>query len=304
MDVPSTVDSDRRALDLLVVGHINIDHFLEVHSFPSADRTVPVLERRSELGGTAATIARVAAREGLRVGLVSRLGDDFPPDFLVQLRKEGLNLEGVELVAGRTSSACVIVEDRRGSQMTFIDQGPMAKAGRAAIPTDVVRRSSWVHLTTGDPTFQLRMAQQARTFGCRVVADPAQEIHYRWKASEFARLLERSEILFVNASEAERAAKLMRVTSTKGLVRYVPLVVMTRGARGAVAYFRGGMETVPAAPGRRPHRVTGAGDAFRGGFYGAWIRGANVRKALAHGSRSAAHWIRGRTRATGGRGEK
>ncbi|MGA7923968.1 MAG: PfkB family carbohydrate kinase [Thermoplasmata archaeon] len=304
MDVPSTASPEHRSHDLLVVGHINIDHFIEVESLPSADRTVPILERRKELGGTAATIARVAAREGLRVGLVSRLGDDFPPDFLDVLRGEKLDLEGLEFVKGVSSSACMIVEDRHGSQMTFIDQGPMTDASHAPIPETVVNGSTWVHLTTGDPAYQLRMAELARSLGCHVAADPAQEIHYRWSSKELTRLLQYSEMLFVNGSEAQRAARMMGVTSTKGLVRYVPLIVMTRGPRGAVAYFRGGMETVPAAPGRRPHRLTGAGDAFRGGFYAAWIRGTPLRRALIQGNRSAARWIRRGSQRTGSRGRK
>ena len=87
--------------DLAVNGHVNVDVFLRVDRFPEADRTVPLVGGRTELGGTATIIALVASREKARVGLLSRIGDGFPAEFRHRLERSGIDLGGLQRVPGR-----------------------------------------------------------------------------------------------------------------------------------------------------------------------------------------------------------
>ena len=277
--------------DLLVVGHTNLDRFLTVPEFPAPDRTVPILDRRTALGGTAANIARSAAAWGVPTGLVSRVGEDFPTGFLRQLHSEGIDLRGLEIVPHVLSPTCFIVVTRSAGQRTLIDQGPMGDASRAPISKSLIMEYSWVHLTTGDPVYQLRFASIARRLGLRVAADPSQEIHFRWPAKLLRNLLRESEILFGNVAEVEKAASLLGVSSTSALTELVPLVVMTDGRRGARAFHRRGTMRVPARRVSSGSTRVGAGDAFRGGFYAAWFAGQPLNHCLIAGTRSAASWI-------------
>ncbi len=288
-------DSAARRPDLIVVGHANLDRFLRVAALPAPDRTVPVTADETRLGGTAVNLARSAAGWGVSTALVTRVGEDFPSAFLRQLADEGVDLSGVERVAGVPSSTCFIVEDGRGSQMTLIDQGPMADASAAALPRDLLASAGWVHLTTAEPDYALRIKRVARASGARITVDPAQEIHYRWDAARFRRLVDGAEILFGNRSEIVRAVELTGVRSPSALTDLVPLVVMTEGARGARAYTRTGEVRTAGRPLRRFRQVTGAGDAFRGGFYAGWFAGQPLAACLTAGARSASRWM-----ATGG----
>ncbi|MCI4362897.1 MAG: carbohydrate kinase family protein [Thermoplasmata archaeon] len=281
-----------RKRSLLVAGHTNIDRFLRVERLPSPDRTVPMLGMREALGGTAATIARNAARRGVRTGLLSRVGPEFPVEFRRRLEADGVDLRGLEVVRGARSPTCFILEDGRGSQMTAIYQGPMGDAARALLPRALFKEYSWLHLTTGDPRFQLRLKAAARALGVRVAVDPAQELHYWWRAGPLRQLLDGAEILFANRSEAERAVALLGLRRPEDLVALVPLVVVTMGPQGVVAHHRAGTEKVKATPVRGPHQTTGAGDAFRGGFYAGWFQGAPLRRCLEKGTRAASEWIR------------
>jgi sugar/nucleoside kinase (ribokinase family) len=294
------------ARDLLVVGHTNLDRFLSVVDFPGPDRTVPLLGQRTALGGTAANIARSAAAWGVPTGLVSRVGKDFPSGFLRAMSAEGIDLRGVEIVPNASSPTCFIVQSRSGHQRTLIDQGPMGDAAQAPISTSLVKEYSWVHLTTGDPLYQLRVAVLARQLGLRVAADPAQEIHFRWSAPQLRTLLGQSEILFGNAAEAQKGASLMGFATPRGLTKLVPLVVVTEGRRGVTAYHRRGIQRVPAVATSRAKNPVGAGDAFRGGFYAAWFAGEALDHCLKAGTRSAAHWIQkgGPDRRTRARGQR
>ena len=278
-------------LDLVVVGHTNLDHFFHVERLPASDRTVPLRDRETRLGGTAANIARAAARLGVRTSLVSQVGPDFPAQFRRVLAQEGVDLSAFETVAGARSPACFIVESTRGEQVTLIDQGPMEKDQGLPVPSSVLSRTGWVHLATGDPHYQLRVMEEARRRGARIVADPAQEIHYRWDGAALRRLLGGSELFFANRDELARALELLRLGSTKELLEVVPTVVETRGVRGATAWTRAGSIQVPAVRPRRVRQVTGAGDGFRGGFYAGWFRGDPLRECLRYGSWAAARWL-------------
>jgi sugar/nucleoside kinase (ribokinase family) len=277
--------------DLLVVGHTVVDRFWHVAALPQRDRTVPVERVRVALGGTAANIARACASRGLRTGLVSRIGPDFPREFRKELLHARIDLRGLETVRNDRSPTCLIVEDGRGGQVTLIDQGPMGDESSARLPTELLAEYPWVHLTTGDPEYQLRFLAEARRAGARVAADPAQEIHYRWNSRSLHSLLAGSELFLGNEAEAAAAVRLTRAGTVERLTRWVPLVVVTRGRRGARAYSRSGKVD---APGRRPRtlrQVTGAGDSFRGGFYAAWLRGAPLAEALEDGVRAGTSWI-------------
>jgi sugar/nucleoside kinase (ribokinase family) len=283
-----------RPRDLLVAGHINVDRFLRVARFPDPDRTVPVIDQRAELGGTATNLALAATRYGVACGLCARLGADFPADLERRLRGSGVDLRGVERDPRATTPTCYIVEDSAGGQRTLIDQGAMSDRDAARFrPPSFLPEYSWLHLTTGPPARHLRLSEQARRFGVRVAADPAQEIHYRWTARDLRRLLAGSEVLFGNRAEVARAVELLGLRRPTGLLEVVPLVVRTEGAGGVTAFHRDGRVHVASRRPRRRRTVVGAGDAFRGGFYAGWFGGQPLRGCLEAGVRAAARWIEG-----------
>ena len=288
---PKRGTSDR---DLLVVGHVNVDRFLTVAAFPGRDRTVPIVGGRVELGGTAANIARVASGYGVRTSLLTRLGDGFPTEFWDQLRKEGIDLSVVERRRGIPTPTCYIFVDAEHGQRTFIEQGPMGReAATAKVPASAIGRHTWMHLTTGEPAWSLRLARAARAAHVRVAFDPAQELHYRWNRRLVRQLLPQAEILFGNRSEIDRVGRLLGISRADRLTEVVPLVIRTEGKEGATAFSRAGQFHVPAVPPHRTVTLVGAGDAFRGGFYTAWFAGTDLVRCIGAGTHAAARWIEG-----------
>jgi len=282
-----------RPRDLLVAGHVNVDHFLAVREFPAADRTVPLGSVRAELGGPAATIARVASGYGVRTGIAALIGDGFPSEFRDVLARAQIDLRGLVRVPGRSTPACYILVDRHGGQRTLIDQGPMGDDPGGPLPTEILGEYAWLHVTTGPPDRHLELARRARRAGLRVAADPAQELHYRWDRRRFGALLAESEILFGNRSEIAEACRLVRVRSPAELVAQVPLIVRTEGPNGATAFARGIRRHVAAGRPRRSRSFVGAGDAFRGGFYSAWFDGQLLERCLTAGVRASTRWVEG-----------
>ena len=288
---PTAARPTHASLDLVVVGHTNLDHFFHVEQLPGRDRTVPVRDRKVRLGGTAANIARTAAKLGVRTALASLVGPDFPSQFHHQLVREGVDLSAFETVPGARSPAAFIVESAQSDQVTLLDQGPMETDTGLEVPRGVLSRAGWVHLATGNPHYQLRVLDAAHGLGLRAAADPAQEIFYRWSASDLRRLLAASELFFANRAELAQALLLLRLRNMQEMLDIVPTVVETVGPAGAIAWTRTGRLRVPAAHSPRVRQVTGAGDAFRGGFYAGWFRGDPLRDCLRYGSWAAARWL-------------
>ncbi|MCI4372222.1 MAG: PfkB family carbohydrate kinase [Thermoplasmata archaeon] len=283
-----------RPRDLLVAGHVNVDEFLRVADFPLADRSVPVVARRSELGGPATNLALTASRYGVVCGLVARLGDGFPPAFRKALEKGRVDLRGLETLPRRTTPTCYIVEDRRGGQRTLIDQGAMSDDPPHRFRAGAwLSEYSWLHLGTGPPTALLELQHRARAMGVHVAADPGQETHYRWDRPHLRTLLQGSELLWGNRSEVDRIAALLGVRRPDSLLRFVPLVVRTEGAEGATAFSRVGALHVRATRPRKIRSAVGAGDSFRGGFYSAWFAGQRLKECLTAGQRAATRWLEG-----------
>jgi sugar/nucleoside kinase (ribokinase family) len=280
-----------RPRDLLVAGHVNVDRFITVRAFPAADRTVPVVRTQDRLGGTAANLALVAARFGVKTGLVARIGDGFPEEYVDRLKAAKVDTRGLVSVSGVGTPTCFIIEDESGHQRTLIDQGAMARLERTTVPRAVLRDYAWLHVTTGNPEYHLRLVRAARELGVRVAVDPAQEIHYWWDRRRFLALLEGAEALFGNRSEIARAMQLCEADSPELLVDRVPLVIRTEGAQGVTAFTRGASVHVPAVRTRRVRSIVGAGDAFRGGFYAAWFAGRPLKGCLGAGVRAAARWV-------------
>lgn len=281
---PAPADRPR---ELVVSGHVNVDRFLRVRGFPSDDRTVPVVAHRVELGGTAGTIALTATRFGVATGLIARLGDGFPEEFLARLRAARLDLRGLERIRGEPTPTAYILEDGRGHQRTLMDQGAMREGGAPARARPWLSEYSWLHLTTGPPDFQLALQAEGRRRGLRIAADPAQEVHYRWGTRDLGTLLDGAEILFGNRSEIAAVVRRLGGREASSLLDRVPLIVRTEGPDGVTAFSRTGTVHVPATRAGRVESLVGAGDRFRGGFYAAWFRGEPIEGCLGAGVRAA-----------------
>ena len=282
-----------RPRQLLVSGHVNVDRFLRLPEFPPDDRTVPVEAHRVELGGTATTIALTASRYGVASGLVARLGDDFPAPFWKELKRAHIDLRGVERVRGISTPTAYILEDHHHGQRTLMDQGPMGTVPRTTRRRPWIAEYSWLHLTTGNPDFQLRLLAEGRALGLRAAADPAQEVHYRWDRGRLRALLAGCEVLFGNRSEIDRVAHLLGARGPEALLASVPLVVRTEGSDGTTAFTRSGTLHAPVVRPRKVRSAVGAGDSFRGGFYAAWFEGEELKECLGAGARAAARWMEG-----------
>jgi sugar/nucleoside kinase (ribokinase family) len=261
--------------DLLVVGDCNPDLLLLggdiVPEFGQREKLVDTA--RLVVGGSAAIAACGAARLGLDTAFVGAVGRDLFGTFMLDaLADRGVDVSGCGADPDRPTGITVaLVGGADRAMLTAPGAIPLLTA--AAVDRDLLRASRHLHVASFHLLHGLRpgleaLVDEAHGAGLTVSLDP-QGDPGGGDTALLSRLAERVDVLFVN--EQEDAA-----LDAAGC----PLVVVKRGARGALARTPQGIVEA-AAPQVEVVDATGAGDSFDAGFLAARLAGEGVAAALA-----------------------
>ncbi len=259
-----------------VFGHVVLDYILQVPRLPAPGTSIQVTARKRHFGGTGGNLARAAARLEVKTALASFVGEDFPPEYREALEGDGVDIADLRAVAGYPTPTAWVFSDPDDRQVAVIDQGPMDAAAEFALPRHTIETSDWIHLGTGSPDYLRKIHSVARKLGKRVAFDPAQEIHYQYNADSFRSLLEGADLFFGNRKEVGVALDYLGLHSGREMLAWVETLVETRGGEGSVIYTREQTWRIPSIPPRAKVDVTGAGDAYRAGFYAGLRRGLEL----------------------------
>ena len=254
--------------NVVIVGSANVDQVFRVTAIPSPGETVLSNGFSTALGGKGQNQAVAAARAGASAAFVCALGDDaFGGSIREGLAADGIDGTGVRTVDAPTGTALIAVDDS-GENTIIVEAGANAllelgDADAAAIASaDVLVMQLEIPLET-----VAQAARSARRAGTRVLlnAAPIRELP--------AELLADVDILVVNEHEGAFLAR------DGDVAALAPIVIVTLGAAGAVAYEGGGEVRVPA-PKVSAVDATGAGDTFCGALAARLAEGAPLDAAL------------------------
>jgi ribokinase len=233
------------AVDLTVVGSINLDLVARVEQLPRAGETVTARAFRRQPGGKGANQAVAAARMGAGVRMVGAVGDDTLADEAIA----GLVANGVELDLqrrGQTGVALIYV-DSQGENSIAVFPG----ANGEVTPREV----------EGAVLCQLEVPDE-------VVLAAARKASFFALNAAPARVLDvEPDLLVVNRLEHET-------------VKRGKLVAVTDGANGAVLFADGKQVAGSAPPPIIPIDTTGAGDAFTAWLTVGLLEGQPYEEAL------------------------
>lgn len=260
---------------LCVYGHTNMDHLLELKRLPELNTSANVLSKRSFFGGTGANVATLSSALGVPTALVSYVGSDLPPAFRRLMESKGVILDELMEVEGRETPTVWIATDEEEDQVAYVFQGAMADMSSYQLQVKGAKEALAVHLMTGSPDYYLKLLSQPYMLRKRRALDPAQEIHHVWDAERFRKALGYTDMLFCNRNELATALRYAGKDSPEELLgshREMQVIVNTLGGHGARIYTKNEVLDVPAA---KVDVVdpTGAGDAFRAGFWAGLYRG-------------------------------
>lgn len=250
----------------------------------------------TSFGGVARNVADNLAHLGVRVTLVSVVGDDGPGRGLLDdLDRIGIDRWAVRPLAGRTTATYAAVLDAAGELVIGIadmDTLDEITPDRIAEPLSQVEPGSWVFADANLPSAtHTRLATERRTRGLRLAVDTVSVA----KAARLPADLGAIDILFTNLDEARAllgdrgrpVGSTPEETAASLVDAGVVAAVVTLGGDGQLVASIDGIHHSPAAP-AKVHDVSGAGDALVGGTLADVVGGADLLQAVRTGAAAAA----------------
>ena len=274
-----------------VFGHVNLDYLMEVEALPKANTSVQVSNVKRFFGGTGSNIAMMASSMGVKTALASFVGKDFPEDFKNALFRAGVDTYDLAEIDGYMTPTCRIITDKKGDQICIMDQGPMGEMDDFPVAMHALESSEIIHIGTGRPAYYKKVMKAAKKLGKRIHFDPAQELRYLYTPQAFTELLDLSDALFVNQHELKIAMKYLGLKDKLKLLDKVSLLVVTRGKDGSEIITPSGTTSIPAIKPKKILDPTGAGDAYRAGFYAGLSRGMDLESCGMLGSSASSFAI-------------
>ncbi|MBC6459794.1 carbohydrate kinase family protein [Actinomadura sp. HBU206391] len=271
-------DDDGAELDVFLTGQVFMDMiFTGLPGLPPPG-TELVTDGLGSAPGGIANIAVAMSRLGLRVGLAASFGDDMFGSYLWRTlsEQEGVDLSRSRRVPGWPTPVTVsLAYDSDRSMITYTK--PTPASARELFPTAPWARTCFVDIDRPVPEWATTM----RRAGAKVFADVGWDPAETWSTEVLDRL-EHVDVFLPNAVEAMAYT---RSTSPEealeSLARRVPLVVVKRGARGAIALdsITGERAEIDALP-VEALDPTGAGDVFAAGFVFGTLAGLPLHERL------------------------
>ena len=263
-------------MSLLVVGSVALDTV-----------ETPFGTATDALGGSA-TFFAAAASLFSEVQLVGVVGSDFPLRELDFLAGRGVDLRGLEQVAGESFRWSGVYSYDLNSRETRETRLGVFADFQPRIPAPF-RDAEWVFLGNIDPVLQLEVLEQVRA--PRLVACDTMNYWINGKREDLLRLLARVDLLLVNDTEARELSgdhNLFR--AARWIQKHGPdMVIVKKGEHGAILFANDTIFFTPGYPLEEVFDPTGAGDAFAGGFMGYLARCGSIatddlRRAMVYGS--------------------
>ncbi len=290
----------------MVLGDLALDVVLAPARPLERGTDVPGVVRLHQ-GGSAANTARWLARLGAQSTLVCAVGRDPAGRALVAaLRGDGVTVRAARPPGARTARIGMVV-DQSGERSFVADRGAADLLAPGDLRPGWFHRAGVLHLPAysllGSPLGEAaaQAVVVAREAGAAISVDLASAAPLLAGGRRAAQALVRRiapDLLFTNGAEAEA---FLGSGEPAELLRFAPLVVVKRGADGALLLTGSGRDRVGRLEvSTRPLPAvdtTGAGDAFDAGFLASWaaagrsVTTRDLRRALKAGNRAAARQI-------------
>lgn len=271
--------------DVLVVGSLNADLVVRVPRFPQPGETISGEDLKIIPGGKGANQAVAAARQGISVAMLGRVGNDsFGPELIDNLKRNQVDAMLVQVDPDSATGTAVIVVDASGQNNIILSAGGNGRVSPSDVKDASFSDYKMLFLQLEIPTETvLSAAQKAKEYGMHVLLNPAPA------RSLPAELISLSDFILPNETElslltdqpvhdiasAEGAAKQL-------LERGAQNVIVTLGANGALIVSSKQVTHV------NTYKVevvdtTAAGDAFIGGFASALLQNKPLVDAVRYG---------------------
>ncbi len=273
-------------MSLLVVGTVAFDA-IET-PFGKTDKIV---------GGAASYIALAASYFNKDISLVSVVGDDFPESFLATLKKEGVNLDGLQIKKGEKSFFWSgKYHNDLNSRDTLVTELNVLADFTPVVP-EAAKNAEFLMLGNLAPAVQMSVINQMKTRPKLIVLD-TMNFWMDIAMEELMKVIAVIDVLTINDAEARQlSGEYSLVKAAQKILKMGPkTLVIKKGEHGALLFNGDEVFFAPALPLEEVYDPTGAGDSFAGGFIGYIaktkdISFENMKNAIIFGSAMASFTV-------------
>jgi sugar/nucleoside kinase (ribokinase family) len=249
------------------------------------------------VGGSATYVAYAASNFVQPIQQVSIVGYDFPKEEMDEMKRRGIQLDGVEIVPDKKSffwSGKYHLD--MNSRDTLVTDLNVLSDFNPVVPASY-QGAEFLMLGNLDPLTQKQVILQLKPRPKLIVMD-TMNFWMDIKMAELKDVLKLIDVLMINDSEARQlSGEFSIVKAARKIMDMGPrYLVIKKGEHGALLFHKNEVFFAPALPLEEVFDPTGAGDTFAGGFVGHLaktkdISFANMKTAIIVGSAMASYCV-------------
>jgi sugar/nucleoside kinase (ribokinase family) len=221
------------------------------------------------VGGAATYIAYAASNFVTPVQQISIVGYDFPKEEMDTLKKRGVQLDGVEVVADKKSFfwSGRYHADMNSRDTLITDLNVLADF-KPVVP-DSYQGAEFLMLGNLSPDVQLSVINQLKKRPKLIVMD-TMNFWMDIALDGLKEVIKKVDVLLVNDGEARQlSGEYSLVKAARTILKMGPrFLIIKKGEHGALLFHENHVFCAPALPLEEVFDPTGAGDTFAGGFIG------------------------------------
>lgn len=249
------------------------------------------------LGGSGTFVGLAASQFGVKTGIVSVVGGDFPSSHIEMMNSKGIDTKGIEIIKeGKTFFWSGKYHNDMNSRDTLITELNVLENFTPVVP-DEFKDATIVMLGNLHPLTQASVLDQMTKKPKLVVLD-TMNFWMDIALKDLHTVLKRVDVITINDEEARQlSGEYSLVNAAKKIHEMGPkYVVIKKGEHGALLFNNENMFYAPALPLAEVFDPTGAGDTFAGGFCGYLskvenISFENMKSAIIYGSNLASFCV-------------
>lgn len=274
--------------DIITFGDLCVDFLMTgkdvVPEFGQVEKIVE--DYFLEMGGSCSIFACQAAKLGLRVAILGKVGkDQFGELILNRMQESGVDTQYVEIDAGLKTGCGIALCKPDGDRAIMTYMGTINVLTEGDVQDEWLALAQHLHhgsyyLHTGLRPGIPNIFRRARDLGLTISLDTNWDPEGRW-GEGLAEAIRMVDIFFPNEQEA------MRIANAEGIQEAVrelhnlgaKIVAVKQGAKGAIVSDGKNIQHCSVEPVTGGDSV-GAGDSFDAGFLAGWLGGFSLEQAL------------------------
>ncbi|MHA1840154.1 MAG: PfkB family carbohydrate kinase, partial [Candidatus Ranarchaeia archaeon] len=222
--------------------------------------------------------------------IVSTVGEDIE-EYRRRLESQQISTSGLEIIKGEKTLAVFIITDQDENQLTIVHPGAFSRMGELNLARYRLKQLG-TRIVIINPLIgsaSRRIAEQCIQLGIPYVFDPGQNIQTISKP-DLLFCAKNAEYLIVNETEFQvfRGNTGLAESQAQLISEYV---IVTRGGKGSTIFHGDERKEISIVKPRRLCDPTGAGDAYRAGFFAGMLRGFPLETCAKMGALAGTYCI-------------